>query len=74
MSAACNDNDCPRMGRVCPYPADGCPANDPAPDARGCPPLLACTDRPELCPPACRPVIRNAGANAIPPTKTKGPA
>jgi hypothetical protein len=39
----------------------------------GCPPLMVCTDRPELCPPACRPVIRNAGANSvIPPTNRCG--
>lgn len=25
----CNDGDCPRAGRACPYPNDGCPANDP---------------------------------------------
>lgn len=33
----------------------------------GCHPLMVCTDRPELCPPVCRPVVRNAGANVILP-------
>lgn len=32
----------------------------------GCHPLLVCTDRPELCPPACRPMVRNAGENIAP--------
>ena len=36
-------------------------------DATGCHPLLVCTDRPELCPPACRPVVRNAGSNGYDP-------
>lgn len=39
-------------------------------DAGGCHPLMVCTDRPELCPPACSPVVRNAGANDLDPTGT----
>jgi hypothetical protein len=39
----------------------------------GCHPLMVCTDRPELCPPACRPVVRNAGANVIPPGVPNSP-
>jgi hypothetical protein len=40
-------------------------ADNDAP-TEGCHPLLVCTDRPELCPPWCRPVIRNAGTNDTP--------
>lgn len=46
-------------------------AQQSAENDAGCHPLMVCTDRPELCPPACAPVIRNAGANVIPPGETR---